>query len=99
VGESEPEALVRELAEELGVIVRPQERIWQSVTPWQVRLSWWTARLDPLDSLEPNPLEVASCVWLTPEETLALPNLLESNRQFLHAVRSGQVSLPLDPAG
>ena len=42
--ESEEEALVREIREELGVTVRPERRIWQSVTPWHVHLSWWLSR-------------------------------------------------------
>ncbi|MBN1589465.1 MAG: NUDIX domain-containing protein, partial [Pirellulales bacterium] len=44
-GESEADALVREFQEELSVRVRPLRRIWRSVTPWQVRLSWWLAEL------------------------------------------------------
>ena len=36
--ESEPQALVRELREELGVDVTPRERLWASVTPWRVAI-------------------------------------------------------------
>ncbi|MFT7641606.1 MAG: hypothetical protein ACI9G1_003357, partial [Pirellulaceae bacterium] len=32
-----------------------------------------------------NPDEVESVHWLTPAEMLALPDLLESNREFIHS--------------
>src|SRR5437899_2455576 len=41
-GESETDALVREVQEELGVAVMPLKRLWQSVTPWNVDLAWWS---------------------------------------------------------
>src|SRR6516162_4199427 len=49
-GESELDALVREIGEELGsraVLIRP---LWRSVTPWNVALSWWLAELDAVHS-------------------------------------------------
>ena len=91
--ESEEEALVREIREELGVTVLPQRRIWQSVTPWRVHLSWWLSHLPPDARLAPNPAEVESVHWYTPEEMARLPDLLESNRDFLHALASGGVDL------
>ncbi len=97
-GETEPEALVRELTEELGVEVRPQRRIWQSVTPWQVELSWWLAELVHECRFRPNPQEVESYAWFTLDQLATLPNLLASNLQFLAAVRSGEVLLPLNTA-
>ncbi|WP_328763546.1 MULTISPECIES: (deoxy)nucleoside triphosphate pyrophosphohydrolase [unclassified Streptomyces] len=66
-GESVPEALVRELREELGVEAEPLERI---PGEWPVRpglvLQVWTARLL---SGEPVPLEDHDELrWLGPEE-------------------------------
>ena len=78
-GESEQQALVRELREELGIVVLPLRRLWTSVTPWRVSLAWWRATMAAEGSLRPDPAEVESCHWYTPDEMLALPELLESH--------------------
>lgn len=92
-GESEDEALRRELLEELGVVVQPLRRVWQSVTPWRVELAWWLANLADDDSIRPNPAEVASVHWLTTAEIRALPKLLPSNVEFLDALERGEIAL------
>lgn len=89
----EAAAVRRELLEELLVEVQPLRRIWQSVTPWGVELSWWLADLDPASEPRPNPLEVESCCWLTAEEIRGLPQLLASNLEFLNACESGEARL------
>lgn len=91
--ESESEALIREIQEELGVTVLPRRRVWSSVTPWGVHLAWWRADLVEPCELCPNPAEVESIHWHTPAEMAALPELLESNRQFLAALENGEVEL------
>jgi 8-oxo-dGTP pyrophosphatase MutT (NUDIX family) len=93
--ESEEEALVREIREELGVEIVPERRIWQSVTPWRVHLAWWLSRLEPRAEIRPNPAEVESVHWRTPSQMAALADLLESNRQFLAALESGQIDLAI----
>jgi len=95
--ETEAEALVREMREELGVNARPLRRLWESVTPWHVHLAWWQSELDPASSLNPNPLEVESAHWFTPKQLRALPELLESNHAFLDALESGQIRLEACP--
>jgi 8-oxo-dGTP diphosphatase len=92
-GESEAEALVREIREEIGVAVRPLRRIWQCRTAWNVELAWWLARLPDRAEPVPNPAEVASIHWFTPEEMAAQPALLPSNREFLDLVIAGQIPL------
>lgn len=92
-GETEIEALIRELREELGVEAVPQRRLWWSVTPWQLELSWWLVELAPPVTLVPAPAEVESVHWQTLEEIAALPELLESNRQFVAALARGEFSL------
>jgi 8-oxo-dGTP pyrophosphatase MutT (NUDIX family) len=94
-GETEEVALVRELQEELGTLVRPVRRLWESITPWRVHLAWWLAELDPLAQLVPDPAEVESIHWYTPTELGVLPELLESNHSFLHALATGQIELAL----
>ncbi|MEX2140103.1 MAG: NUDIX domain-containing protein [Pirellulales bacterium] len=93
-GESEPAALVREIQEELGVCIRPVRPLWQSVTPWNVHLTWWLAEAHASDCVwTPNVDEVESIHWLTPAEIQVLPALLESNHQFLRALAAGEIVL------
>ena len=69
--------------EEIAADVRPLRRLWHCVTPWKVDLAWWLAELVGDAPLAANPREVDSIHWLTPAEMLAMPDLLESNREFL----------------
>lgn len=92
-GETEEQALMREMHEELAVAVQPRRRVWQSVTPWQVQMSWWLADLAADAAIRPNPAEVESVHWFTSDEMLALPELLESNRHFLVAWKAGEIVL------
>jgi len=94
-GESEEAALVRELQEELQVVVRPVRRLWSSVTPWSVELAWWQAELAADAVLVPAPAEVESVHWHTPDEIAGLPGLLESNLQFLAALARNEFALGL----
>jgi 8-oxo-dGTP pyrophosphatase MutT (NUDIX family) len=98
-GETESEALVRELHEELGVLAQPIRRVWQSQTRWRVELSWWLAEIDPAAGLFPNAAEVESAHWLTPPEILALPELLDGNRDFLSLVAAGRIVLSCHERG
>ena len=92
-GETEQQALVRELREELQVEVEPRRRLWSSVTPWQVELAWWQAVL-PHDAVPvPFPAEVESIHWCTPAEMACLPGLLESNRAFLAALERNEIHI------
>lgn len=90
-GEEEHEAVVRECREELAAVVEPQACVWRSVTNWGTSLAWWTATLKGEHRLVPHPVEVAEILWLSVEEMLADPTLLEGNRPFLEAIRDGRL--------
>jgi 8-oxo-dGTP diphosphatase len=92
-GETEQQAVVRELQEELGCQVQPVRRLWESVSSWRVHLAWWLSELDPAAAIAPNPLEVESAHWFTLAEMAALPNQLESNYRFLDALARGEIAL------
>ena len=97
-GESEEEALVREFREEVSVEFQPLRRLWRCVTPWKVELAWWLGELAAGAVPAANPREVESVHWLTPEEMAQLPDLLESNRQFLELLARGEISLARLPS-
>lgn len=92
-GETEDQAVRRELFEELSVVVRPLRRLWESTTAWNVHLAWWLVELDAGAAIQPNPLEVEFWQWLTPEQMLTLP-LLPSNVEFLAFWKQNQASGP-----
>jgi 8-oxo-dGTP diphosphatase len=91
--ESQEQALVRELQEELATLVLPVRRLWQSRTRWGVELAWWRAELAPDAVPVPQPAEVESIHWYTPTELTGVADLLDSNRAFLAAVERGEVRL------
>ena len=92
-GETEHEAVVRECREELAAMVQPRECVWRSVTSWGTSLAWWTVQVSDESELVPHPIEVAEILWLSAEEMIREPTLLEGNRTFLEAVLSGDVRL------
>lgn len=92
-GESEEEALVRELFEELTATVSPVKRLYENATPSGVQLAWWLATLAPNSLLIPNPREVASVHWLSTPQIRYLPGLLVTNHDFLDAFERLEFSL------
>jgi len=94
-GETEPQALSREMHEELGVGLEPIRCLWRSVTPWRIALAWWRARLAPEAVLRPNPAEVEAVHWLTAAELLEIPDLLSGNREFIAAIARGEIEMEL----
>ncbi len=86
-GETPQEALVREFREELGVAVRPIRFDWENITPWKVHLQWWIAELEPDQTPLANPDEVEEVLYLTLDEMLDHPDMLESNLTYLERLR------------
>ena len=89
-GETEHQALVREVSEELSVKVRPLQRLWSSKTSWGVLVNWWQAQLTSDVLPRPNPAEISEVRWMTYDDIWGLDELLESNRHFLQAWRKGE---------
>jgi NAD+ diphosphatase len=92
-GETEETAVVREVHEEIGIEIRPVKRLWECVTAWKVHLAWWLAESDSAAVAVPNPREVESIHWFTPQEMAGQPELLDSNREFLELVERGEIRL------
>lgn len=94
LGESEEEALVREMQEEISVDVAPVRLCHRSVTPWGTRLAWWIS--DIQGEVEPvaNPEEVAEIHWMTPGDIAAARNVLPSLPEFISQWRAGRIELP-----
>ncbi len=85
-GESEADALVREIREELGVSItasRPFMRLAHSYDDRDVELSMWI-----VDGFEGDPqgLDGQRLKWVTPE-ALASEDILEADRPFVEALR------------
>ncbi|GAB3401391.1 NUDIX hydrolase [Flindersiella endophytica] len=89
-GETQADALVREVDEEVGLVVTPTAKVWECDTDdGDYLLHWWTAEIDadgPPPALELDPAEVSDAVWVTPEEFLTLTPTFEGDRHFFARV-------------
>lgn len=95
-GETESEALVREMQEELAIDVAPVRRCWRSVTSWGTNLAWWLAEMPK--GVEPvaNPDEVAEIHWMTRDEIRSASGVLASLPAFVDAWESGAIDVSFD---
>lgn len=95
-GETETEALVREMREELAIDVTPKRLCWRSTTTWDTELAWWIADLDPMATPIANPDEVAEVHWLRRDEIRKADDMLPSLPKFLDAWERGEIDLVTD---
>ena len=95
-GETEEQALVREMQEELAIAVMPMGLCYRSVTSWGTNLAWWHANLDLGHHPIANPDEVADVYWMSRDDVRNARDLLPSLPPFLAAWEQGEIGLQCD---
>lgn len=91
-GETQAEAIVREIREELGITINPIVKIWQWRRPDDLLiLHWWrvTCEESELEQIKPDPAEVADVTWLEPDNISIVQPHLSSTMAFRAAWRHG----------
>ena len=94
VGETPEQAVVRELCEELGLVVDSPRLIWQSRTSWGTLLDWLVVERHPESSPQANEREVAEFMWLDAPNLLQRNDLLGSMPDFFGAWANDVFQLP-----
>ena len=94
VGETPEQAVVRELCEELGLVVAAPRLIWQSRTSWGTLLDWLVVERHPESSPQANAREVAEFMWLDAPKLLQRNDLLGSMPDFFGAWAHEVFQLP-----
>ncbi|HEY6739451.1 MAG TPA: NUDIX hydrolase [Actinopolymorphaceae bacterium] len=93
-GESQQEALVREIREEIGVGSTPEAKVWECETDdGRYLLHWWAAELHDTD-LRLDPAEVSDAKWVTADEFLMIERTFEGDRRFFERHRTGRDAEP-----
>lgn len=85
-GETQPQALVREMREEINVDVEPGERLMtQTKHGGRLVLHCWSATISSGEP-EANPSEVANLAWMTPAEIRAKDGVLPGTCWILDSI-------------
>ena len=96
--ETQADAIVREMQEELGVEVTPVKQVWTCHTPRGVELNFWQVRFVGEQKIKLDPNEVEFYAWHTPQSLREQFNLISSAVPFLDAWEAGEVKLNDDPS-
>ena len=85
-GETQEQAVIREAKEELGITVRPLQKVWECVTDdKEYLLHWWHSVLDD-DAITMSPDEVKEYRWVTYREMLGLDKMFDADRKFFRNI-------------
>ena len=89
-GETYSEAIVREVQEEVGLVVRPLDKVHESISPnGEYRLHWLRVELSHApQTIVPHPDEVAEVRWLSAEAGRSLEPILPGLKLWLDEVLS-----------
>jgi 8-oxo-dGTP pyrophosphatase MutT (NUDIX family) len=92
-GETQEEAVVREVHEEVGLRAFPLAKVWESQTEdGTFRLHWWTVEAEEGEVLM-HPGEVSDARWVTPREFSRLQPVFEADRVFFDCVLTPRVAV------
>lgn len=88
-GESQEEAVVREMQEELNLKVRPVRQVWRYEFPDKpLTLFGWIAELDNGSQIQINEDEISEVFWMDVEQGSSHPDGMITNRDFLACLAS-----------
>ena len=81
--ETQENTVAREVLEEVNLIVKPLEKIWEvAIVNGEFLLHWWTVELLG-GELEGDPREVEEARWMDLEELEKIQPTFETGRDFL----------------
>jgi (d)CTP diphosphatase len=85
-GETEPEALIREMQEELGIDVEPGKYLMtQTKHHGRLVLHCWSAKIVK-GEVTANPREIADYAWMTPAEIREKPGVIEGMTDMMDTI-------------
>ena len=83
-GESQEEAVVREMREELGLKVRPVKQVWKHEFPDKaLTLFGWIAQVENGSQMQVNEDEIAEVFWMDAAEGISHLDGMPTNRHFI----------------
>lgn len=100
-GERQPDAVVREVREEVGLAVRAEAKVWECDTDdGRFRLHWWTATpVAEGGELVCDPQEVSAARWIRPEQFRELHPTFAAHHRFFTGVLPGLLGSGSDGGG